>query len=192
MNVICPKWFQWTKHAISQKKSIACLVLTSFGIKISWNKVHHFASFGDQANFNCTCLLTRRSQHLSWPQPHLKRLCAGGSTPAGKPAVQEIVRQGLHDVQDREWTCLCKPCCRFTQAQNLQLQGAQIPTPSPPLENWHVPAFYLPLAIRFQNSVPTDAPSAGTLPAFRSALKSTVEGLSKSRSRCVIFVLTDF
>ena len=37
--------------------------------------------------------------------PHLKRLCPGGSTPAGKSAVQENVSQGLPDVETHERTC---------------------------------------------------------------------------------------
>ena len=76
-------------------------------------------------------------------KPHLKCLCLGASAPARKPAVQENVRQGLHNVQNRELSCRRKSCCRSAQPQKPQLQGAQIP--SLPLQDRHVPAFLPPI-----------------------------------------------
>ena len=67
----------------------------------------------------------------------LKYLCPGGSAPARKPEVHEKVRQDLHDVQNHERSCQRKPCCRSARAQKPQLEGTQIPTPSPPLQNRH-------------------------------------------------------
>ena len=65
---------------------------------------------------------TVSSLNPSWLQPCLKYICPGGSAPARKPAVQENARQGLHDVQNNEQSCWCKPCCRCAQVQKLQLQ----------------------------------------------------------------------
>ena len=91
-------------------------------------------------------VMTVSPPHPSWLQPHLKCLCPGSSTPARKPAVPENIRQGLHNVQNHERSCWCKPICRSAGAQVLQLQGAQIPTPCPSLQNRHVPAFVLPIS----------------------------------------------
>ena len=85
--------------------------------------------------------------HPSLLQPHVKVLCPGGSAPARKPVVQENVRQSLQDVQNHERSCGRKAHCRSAGTQKLQLQGAQIPTSLPPLENRSVPAFLLPIGI---------------------------------------------
>ena len=55
--------------------------------------------------------------HPWWPQPHLTCLHPRGSAPARKPAVHKTVRQGLQDVQNHEWSCWQKPCCRSARAQ---------------------------------------------------------------------------
>ena len=62
--------------------------------------------------------------HTSWLQPHLECRCPGGSAPLRKPAVQENVRQGVHDVQNHERSCRRKPRCWSAGVQKPQLQEA--------------------------------------------------------------------
>ena len=61
--------------------------------------------------------------HPSWLQPNLQCLCRGGPAPTRKSALQENVRQGLHDVHNNERSCRHKPHCRSGWALKLQLQG---------------------------------------------------------------------
>ena len=114
--------------------------------------------------------------HLSRLQPHLKCLCPGGSAPARKPAVQENVRQGLHDVQNYERSCRRKPPLQVCWSPNTAAPGgASTYSKSPTPEKTRTCI----LTSHRQFDSGTLSPHVlhqQRLPAFRSALTGWMEG----------------
>ena len=69
--------------------------------------------------------------HPSCRQSNRKCLCPGGPTVAWKFEVHKECETVciMYKTMNGQVTCQCKPYCRSTQAQKLQLQWAHIPSP---------------------------------------------------------------